>query len=354
MDNYELGGSSNESVRILSGNAELPEPNNVAERFPPVRPETERKKGAGRKKGIGDGYLGSTRNVLVGLLQGAWGEIGLALEKVQTAADVLNVFLALKTEPNLPYIITALLRDSEEPANAKRLRLLNIRTDKLNESLSETEWTRQQSLHALEAANRVDISDLPKEQQSLVMEEQNKRKADFEAIDAEYCCLLDKRRELDETIANARAYFARAEFARFCRHGRYAFTPLNVANAMAGLPYIGYRQSVKRCRQWILESGSGGGYQIFLVIRSITNSKRGVKLTEHAGQWLRTKRKPETNALKELREKWYYLRRAIESVVKSKPHPRVLPYKVTTEYYRRLKHRTSVDLLFDEGERIIA
>ena len=357
MQNFMLGGNDMEPDTSLSGNEEYSETNNVAENIFPHHRDTDQKtaKRPGRTKGIDDGYLVSARNSLIGLLEGAWGEIGLALGKVQTAADVRTAFLALESEPNPPYIITALLRESEAPANAKRLRMVNIRSAKLNEMLSDTERTRQQSLAALEAANRVDISNLPIAERNLVLEEQNKRKTDFDSIDLEYRAMRQLRAELDESIRNAHAYFARAEFARFCRHGRYAFTPLNVANAMAGLPCIGYRQSVKRCRQWNLESGSGGGYQVFLAIRTITNSrKRGVKLTEHAGQWLRTKRKPETNTLRELREKWYYLRRAIESVVKSKPHPRVLPYKVTTEYYRRLKHRTSIDLLFEEGERIIA
>lgn len=353
MENLELDGNDNKLDQILNGNDNFTEANNVAEEFVAEYPDAKPKKRAGRKEGIDDGYLASTRNQLVGLLEGAWGEIGLALERVRTAADVRAAFLALDGCPSPPYIISALLRESEEPANPRKLRSLNIQGAKVNQRLSDAEQTRQQALSALEVANRVDTSNLPTAQQDLVLEEQTKRKADLDSIDLEYRAMRQVRAKLDEEIRNAQAYYSRAEFAWFCRQGRYAFTPLNVANAMAGLPYIGYRQSVKRCRQWKLESGSGGGYQVFLVLRSIVNSRKGrMKLSEHAEQWLRARHQPEANAIRELREKWYYLRRSLVAVAKTKPHPRWVPYLLATEYYRRLKHRTSVDLLFEEGERI--
>ena len=99
---------------------------------------------------------------------------------------------------------------------------------------------------------------------------------------------------------------------------------------------------------------NGLSYQMFNIIRRTVNScPPRPQLVGYAEQRLRSKTSSDPHAILELRQNWYYLRRAIEAVLKSKPHPRALPYLIFAEYLRKTMVRTAADLLFEEEERIV-
>jgi len=77
--------------------------------------------------------------------------------------------------------------------------------------------------------------------------EQRKRR---HAMAREHVAGLTERLEhINENIRRQEAFLAQSEFLDFLRSKRYAFNPLNIANAIAGLPYIGWRQSMTRCQK---------------------------------------------------------------------------------------------------------
>ena len=324
-------------------------------------PEAIAKARRGRPEAIGDVELRSARNNLVALLENTWGEIGWTLRRVKTVADVRGALQVWEGITALPLPAIALLRPTDQSTTTKKLRDLERRKDELTQFLTgEAEDHRRRCRDSLDKVHRVQSQQLTHEQQELVTEQLARRSAAFQQAEADYFAVQNKIKEVEETINDGYAYFARVEALRFCKSGIYEINPFNTANALAGLPFIGYRQSIKRCRGWRRDDGfpenvvgAGFPYAVFLILKKIFDSRRaGIALESHAEDWLRAKR-PESYALTELRRKWYYLRRAITTVVSVKPLPRSIPYRVTTEYFRRIRDASNIDVIFEEDEQIV-
>jgi hypothetical protein len=159
---------------------------------------------------------------------------------------------------------------------------------------------------------------------------------------------------MERLLQDGEAYFARAEFVRFLRSHRYRLTPLNVANALAGLPYIGWRQSAKRCRKHEARGANGGAMQIFNTIRRIVQScTRKSELIKHAERWLKAHSGTKSFGVLELRKDFYYLRWSIKTVLETGSRRRELPYAIAREYWKRKSTPSNVDLLFAEEESIV-
>jgi hypothetical protein len=84
-----------------------------------------------------------------------------------------------------------------------------------------------------------------------------------------------QQQELWDRLRGLEAVFARQQIFRFCKSKRYELNPLNLANAAAGLPYIGWRQSTRRSITHPSVAANGLDYQIFKAICFMaTNAKR--------------------------------------------------------------------------------
>ena len=160
--------------------------------------------------------------------------------------------------------------------------------------------------------------------------------------------MQDEDRLLSNRQADEQAYVAQTELLKFILSGRYSFTPLNLANAMAGLPYMQWRQSSKRCGKMECRIAMSSTYRLFKILyRASQGLPSSQGLTNAVQNLLQNSRKIDYVAA-ELRKNWYHLRAAIKTVTEKRHHPGSVPFRVLTEYQRRMRSRTSVDLLLEE------
>jgi hypothetical protein len=314
-------------------------------------PETQR----GRKSEVGDGRLWSDRDHFVWLLETSWPDLGGRLSTVKSPSDVLAL-LQIWKERSQEYGVQILLRPQSKPATANSLNAMRRRIRELNvERLKASDYV-QKCRESLEVAQRASNSQLS-EREKVVVEEETKRRAnkltqaekDFEALNQQHA-------EMQQALQDGEAYFARAEFVGFCRSHRYRLTPVNTANALAGLPFMGWRQSAKRCRARAPSGANGGSMQIFNAIRLIVQScTRKSELIKHAERWLRhpVGISSKSYGVSELRKDWFYLRWSIKTVLEVGSRTRDLPYAIAREYWDRKAKATNVDRLLEEGERIV-
>jgi hypothetical protein len=166
----------------------------------------------GRPRRIEDTGLRRSRDELRALLVNTWATVRQSLSKIRTAEDVPGAFRVLQDQSS-PFLVEVLLRQPETAATtwpddsrvlAMKLDQLLQRRTKLLDSISESGPDACLPLH-------------------------------------------HERQQIEQTLKDGYTYFARAEVARFCKSARYRLSPLSTANALAGLPFIGWRQSVKRC-----------------------------------------------------------------------------------------------------------
>jgi hypothetical protein len=310
---------------------------------------------SGRKQAIDDGRLWGQRDALVFLLEVTWPHIGGNLMRIKTPADVYETLKVWEEQNrhNTSYVAQTLLRPTATPATANTLNERRRRGGELHIEYLEAEKLRNHCRTALETAQRAFSPDLSPSDKATVEEQITKRTEKLTKAEQALALTQARDREIQELTEQGEAYFARSEFAHFCKSKRYRLTPLNVANALAGLPQIGWRQSMQRCQKQACPGVDGGAMQEFNAIRQIVQTaSRKSQLAKHAEQWLISKGKTKSHTVVELRKNWFYLQKAIKAALEARTRKRDLPYVIIKDYRDRQVRATNVDRLFAEEEAL--
>jgi len=343
----------------LSGNMLEDHLDNEASEILGLPSMRDSKPGRGRPIAIDDGKLLGAREHLVGLFEQTWADVSEHFPRIRKPKDVRDA-VCVWDNPNQStgdhYIAKCLLRPSSIPATKKSLSATRIELGKLSEVLRHAYDTQQNCQRDLDTAQRALGDRLSEDDKAKVLDQISRRGQKLSQAKTEYEILRNKEGELQERLLDGQAGFARAEFFRFCRSKRYRLTPLNLANALAGLPYIGWRQSAARCKKHPSTQENGQSIQIFQAIEQIVRScVRRSDLIKHAETWLSDRKTKKSLGPSELRKKWYYLRWSIKTVLETEPRvsSRGLPFAITREYWKRTSRPSNVDALFEEDERIV-
>jgi hypothetical protein len=343
----------------LDGNTIDSDVNNKADKILNLFMPGQSKPGRGRPIAIEDGSLIGAREHLVWLFEQTWADVGEHLPWIKKPADVLEA-VRVWDNPNVAtgshYIAKSLFRSSSIPATQNWLTATRLQLGKLNQAISHGYETQEKCQRDLDTAQRALGDHLSEADKAKVLDQISRRGQKLSLAKTEFDALRKKEQELQEKLRDGEAGFARVEFVRFCRSNRYRLTPLNLANALAGLPYIGWRQSAARCRKHPSTQENGQAIQIFKTIERIARScVRRSDLIKHAETWLKDRKTKKSLGPTELRNKWYYLRWSIKTVLEAEPRvsSRSLPFAITREYWKRTSRPSNVDALFEEEERIV-
>lgn len=356
---YILNGNGGGQMYSLDGYGVGIANANVADKILGVPSQQKEKPQRGRRFAIDDGRLIGARDHLIWLFEQTWADVGEHLPWIKKPADVLDA-VRVWDNPNQStgnhYIAKCLVRPSSVPATQKWLTAKRSELGKLNEAVPTAYDNREKCRQAFEKAERAMSDQLSADDKAAVLDQISRRGQRLSDAQTEFDSLDRKQRELQELVLDGEASFARDEFVRLCRSNRYRLTPTNIANALAGLPYIGWRQSAARCKKHPSTHGEGQSIQIFKTIERIVRScVRRSDLVGHAEKWLRNKETKKSLGAIALREKWYYLRWSIKTVLDLNPRvsTRNLPFAILREYWKRTSQPSNVDVLFEEEERIV-
>lgn len=163
--------------------------------------------------------------------------------------------------------------------------------------------------------------------------------------------------QLEERIEDLRrreAHFSQSQLLNFILSKRYTFGPLTFAHAMAGLPYVTWRQSTARCLALIANPSVGLSFEMFQeVSRALANPPQtSIKAIEQVKAFLLLHKNKGKHSVGKLRADWYYLRSSIEAVYSEKPLRKAIPYRVFAEYNRRSSLRTRYDQVMEDEEHL--
>jgi hypothetical protein len=164
------------------------------------------------------------------------------------------------------------------------------------------------------------------------------------------------QKDLTGQLRGLEAGFVRQEILRFCKSKRYELNPWNLANAAAGLPFIGWRQSMRRCTKQRRTIADGMDYQIFKAIRFIVaNAPKRSENTFVAEFRESIPRLPSRYRIPrvELANQWLFLERAIRSAFRTKPHPRAFPFEITKRYFQQIRSRSQIDIVLAQQAKLI-
>jgi hypothetical protein len=365
VDKNHLSGNSIEMDTHLRGN-EYSDIGNCTADFvegPLDTISSERqKRPIGHPEYIEDIKLRSNRDHLLSLLEANWDQVGWAFQKINKPTHVREALRILEPERDT-FLIALLLRPTASKVPIQELRKMNDDWIDLGESIriAREELFRYQKL--VERAKGALAPPLDKEIPAMISDDHRDRiseilvELDGNLAKANELCTskISERETLEEKLKDGFAYFARAELANFCAEKRYMRNPFNAANALAGLPYIGWRQSMKRCLDWKLEDLGSGRYMVVETISRIVNScKRRSRLIDYTEQWLRDRLPKKSRIIVDLGENWYFLNQAIKSALRDdKITTQELPYRIAQMYFRMRMHPSPVDIILAEEMRIV-
>ena len=160
---------------------------------------------------------------------------------------------------------------------------------------------------------------------------------------------------LEFELKGHEAHFAQSEILKFIQSNRRQFTPLNVARAMAGLPFVTARGSCELCTKHGIDPPPGMAFDIFRTIqRAIEEPIRDLGRSIDSVQ-KRLLSGPD-NGLPhsaELRNNWYFLQLAIRSAVRDIRAPfGSLAFRVFAEYSRTSSSHSIGEALLPEAQRL--
>ena len=319
---------------------------------------TGKKYGPGRPT-IPDNFLPGARNAWAWLLEQSWPEIGCPLHSIRnrqrsTIEDVRKALMPLKEKPD-GGLATAFYRDSSEPANATEIRKNRVKLSRLDAEISETQAKRDaQERLCLEAeAALKEASPKAREQ---IQSEADRRKARLAELGLSLRKAEGDRDALDTKLRDQEAYFYPAELLDFLHSRRYAVEPRNLANALAGLPNMRWRQSYSRCSKMPYDSETHRWYRVFVTIEEIWKHRSAEPAQApveffRAGLLSLTKKHGYVREF--LRENWRDLRFAIDECWKSNPSRPSVPFTIASLFVRNVtQQKRPIERILAEQEKI--
>lgn len=309
----------------------------------------------GRPSELSDPQLHSQRAQLVQIFEGTWGEIGWELQKCKKADDLIRIFAPV-AEPGtwLCNVIGLFCRPSSEPGSGATLRKVRTEKGALTEPMRSTDESHRRAKEQLGQVDRA-LTQAQGRSRRIAKGARKKRRKEVWKAAQRYRSMYNHDRQLETRLRELEAAFARQELLRFLKSKRYSLTPLSLANAAAGLPYMGWRQSMRRSAKEPYRMATGPMYQVFKAIRYLaTNATRktvdGVVITFE--DFIPSLPSRHRAAKIELAKNWFYLERAIRQGYRMKPHPKAFPFEITKLYFKLLTSRSQVDMVLAEQAQL--
>jgi hypothetical protein len=302
----------------------------------------------GRRK-IPDLELLSDRNHLFALFDAHWADLGWQLENLR---NVLDVPTAVKVLPrdDRHYAVRLLVKPVTMDIVDPTVRDLAHSYKELTKNVEVTKESIAGTQKYVDSLDRMLRHEMSESERNIVTSEKKTAEERLSHFKDTLISLVNDKNNTTQRLEHARAHFARSELVKFCQSDRSRLNPRRMANAVAGLPFISWRQSAMRCVTLETNRSPGGfRYQTFRVVgriikawdRKLTSQGREIdelvdsdELARHARLYLETNRKTPARIFSELWKNFRCLRKSIEQVSTENPYLGARAYRITSEYFR--------------------
>jgi hypothetical protein len=316
---------------------------------------------------IPSNFLLGNRDAWLRLLEECWPEVGwplLCLRKQRTATmeDIQRALKPLMDKPN-GGLAAAFYRDSFEVCNTGDIRANNKILSKLHPRILATQGQRETQDRlcrevdmALKQSEELPITNLKVNE--AIQVEVTRRKEDLANISEKLRILEGERDALEKKVLDQESYVYRSELLDFLHsRGRYAVQPLPLANALAGLRQMRWRQSYVRCSKMLNDSEPHLWYRTFATIRRIWK-RRATDFGEAPVEFFRNsllKLPKKSGYVRQfLWENWRDLRLAIEEYWNPRDASESIPYIFTATFVQNFtRTKSSVEQVLAAQEKLI-
>lgn len=295
----------------------------------------------GRHTEFTDLELHNRRDQLVQVFENSWGQIGWELSHC-SRPDELATILEPLLQSYARDILLAYCCPSSRASDWVALRKVRARRRTLVPRDYVLAEAKRRSYDNLQLVDGV-LAQGSNTKRRRFKRERKKRRKEYSGVEQECRALRIEWCGLEEEQKALEASVARQELFRFLKSERYELTPLNLANALANVPYSGWRQSMRRCIKLPRRGANSQTYQVFKAIRYlVTKADKGTEralIREFRARIpLLSSRHRIAKAL--LAEHWLYIERAIKHVFRTNPVISAMPFKILNDYLKQRQHQT--------------
>lgn len=297
----------------------------------------------------------TTFNAWVSLLEESWPDIGWHLLDIRarrksTIEEIREVFEPVKQKIHNPGLATFFYRESTEPANPSQTLKNRQGVGELDRIILQTQSKRdEQQRSCLQAADALKTAN--PDTKETIQDVSSRRLQHLLQLDNDLERFGRERDALNEKSLNQAAYVYRSELLDYLLSKRYALNPRNLANALAGLPDMKWRQSYLRCSRMTFAAEARPEFQVYEVLSQIWNHHSSEfeepPIELFRVELLKPSRKS-ANTKQFLRSNWRDLKFAISECWKSKPIPHSFPFVLTSIFMRNVTQQK------DAAEQILA
>ncbi|HEV2314647.1 MAG TPA: hypothetical protein VGR94_05035 [Candidatus Acidoferrales bacterium] len=307
-----------------------------------------------------DNFLLGARNSWLYFFEGFWHDIGWSLLQVRERGnssidEIRSVFEPVRAKGN-GQLANCFLRGSpqssegeERRSNRKRLSGLHIEIQRMQGERQELETNCGYAETALK-----DVHEQYRDAIEAELEEKGRRLLE---LTQKLQSAEDESKHLEETICNQESYFYCSQVLDFLYKGKYAVKPLPLANSLAGLPGIGWRQSLARCSK--MPRGSShvqypyGIWEAILKIWKCHSTNPQLSVIDLFRAKIPKLLKKNGEARTYLSEGWRDLRMAIEQCSKEACSDGFMPYAITGAFVRnRSRPKSHAEQILEQREKL--
>jgi hypothetical protein len=279
-------------------------------------PEEKLKRGP---RTIPDNFLLGNRNALAELLEQSWLKIGRSLLRIRdkrtsTIEDVRKAMEPVRGMPHNSGWAAPFYRETLESAKPSTVLKIQKQVGDLDAEIIKDRAKREEGFRSCLNADAAMRMAGPNDK-DIIQEEALKRLQIMLQLADDFKKLEMKREALRQKWLAQEAYIFQSELLDFLHsRGRYAVNPRNIADALAGLPGMKWRQSFARCADMPFNTPLQE-YQVLEVISEISTRLpeeiKELPLDSFRAALLKRSRRPDYTR-QFLRDRWRDLRLAIE------------------------------------------
>jgi hypothetical protein len=309
------------------------------------------------KKGrptIPDDFLLGDRNSWLHFLEEAWPEIGWSLMNIRrdrstTIEDIQKVFETVQSKDNFHHGRT-FLSGLPELVEGDELRRNRIRSADL---LFEIQTIRTQIPELRRSCEEAEeaLKNVGEEERQIIEKELGDRRKRLVRLEETLGELETESKELTKMVPGQETYYYCSELLKFLHKRDNKVAPLNLANALAGLPHMGSRESFDRCHGMPRCFPERLPYQVFKVVSRICGRiRKDLKDTPTEFFRIQIMKLPrKDDGLREtLHRVWRDLRLAVVECW-SQHNQDFMPYAITLAFLRNHRSpKTAAERILDQ------
>ncbi|HKF51596.1 MAG TPA: hypothetical protein VKB26_04745 [Candidatus Acidoferrales bacterium] len=316
-----------------------------------------------RKRGrrtTADNFLLGARNGWLSFFEKTWHEIGWQLLQIRmrgmgTMEEVRKIFEPVRGKPEF-HCADSFLRAAPQAGEGKERRANVKRAVALQREIHKMR-SQQQELESTCVYAEIAVKQAGENERAIIEADASQKQKRLRDVKDKLLIAENESNELERQVREQETHLYCSELLGFLCTGKYAVKPLPLANSLAGLPQMGWRQSLARCSKmpptFSQVQYPYGILRAILRIWKLRAKRPELSIVDLFHEEIPELRKQDREARTYLSEGWRDLRMAIDQCSREEQSDDFMPYAITRVFVNnQSRPKNQAERILAERERL--